>query len=38
MTEAEKRRQLYQCCEEYLSNAILKGHADVVNLIERELL
>ena len=38
MTEAEKRRQLQQCCEENLGEAILKGHADVVNLSKRELL
>ena len=34
MTEAEKRCQLYQCCEEDLGDAILKGHADVVNSSE----
>ena len=38
MSESEKRRQLYQCCGEDLGDAILKGHADVVNLSERELL
>ena len=38
MTEAEKRRQLQPCCEENLGDAILKGHAYVVNLSERELL
>ena len=38
MSESEKRRQLFQCCDEDLGDAILKGHADVVNLSERELL
>ena len=38
MTEVEKHRQLYQCCEEDLGDAILKGHNDVVNLSEQELL
>ena len=38
MSKSEKRRQLYQCCDEDLGDAILKGHADVVNLSERELL
>ena len=38
MTEAEKRRQLYQCCEKDLGDAILKGHTDIVNLSEQELL
>ena len=38
MTEAEKRCQLYQCCEEDLAEAILKRHADVVNYSQRELL
>ena len=38
MSESEKRRQLYQCCDEDLGDAIIKGHADVVNLSERELL
>ena len=32
ITEVEKRRQLYQCCEEDLGYAILKEHEDVVNL------
>ena len=36
--EIETRCQLYQCCEEGLDNAILKGNADVVNLRETELL
>ena len=38
MTEAEKPRQLYQCCEEDLGDAILKGHTDIVYLSEQELL
>ena len=38
MTDSEKRRQLYRCCDKYPGDAILKGHADVVNLSERELL
>ena len=38
MTESEKRRQLYQCCDEDLGDVILKGHEDIVNLSERELL
>ena len=37
MIVAEKRRQLYQCCEEHLGDVILKGHTDIVNLSEREL-
>ena len=36
--EAEKRRLLYQCCEEHLGDAILKGNANVINLREQELL
>ena len=36
--EAEKRRQLYQCCEEDLGHANLKGHTDIVSLSEQELL
>ena len=40
MTESEKRRQLYQCCDEDLGDAIIMlfRHAEVVNLSERELL
>ena len=38
ITEVEKRRQLYLCCEEDLGDAILKEHEDVVNLREQELL
>ena len=38
MTEVEKGRQLYQCCEEDLGDALLKGHEDEVNLSEQELL
>ena len=38
LTEVEKSRQLYQCCEEDLGDAILRGHEDIVNLNEQELL
>ena len=38
LTEVEKSRQLYQCCEEDLGDAILRGHGDIVNLNEQELL
>ena len=31
MKESEKRRLLYQCCDEDLGGAILNRHADVVN-------
>lgn len=34
MSEPKKHHQLYQCCDEDLGNAILKWHADVVNLRE----
>ena len=36
LTEVEKPRQMYQCCEEDL-DAILKGQGDVVHLSEQEL-
>ena len=29
LTEVKKRRQMYQCCEEDLGDAIKKGHIDV---------
>ena len=38
ITESEKRRQLYQCCDKYLGDFILRGHTDIVNLSEREVL
>ena len=38
LIELEKSRQLYQCCEEDLGDAILRGHGDVVNLKGQELL
>ena len=38
MTESEKLRQLYQCCDKDLSNSYQMGHTDVVNLCERDLL
>ena len=37
MKEPGKGRQQHQCCDEVLSDAILKGHADVANSSEREL-
>ena len=39
MLEPEKLRQQYQCCDEELWNAILKGHADnSLNNNEQQLL
>ena len=38
MSEWEKLRQLYQCCNEDLGDAILKGHVDIVKFSEQELL
>ena len=38
MIESEKRCQLYQSCDKDLGDAILKGHTDIVDLSERELL
>ena len=36
MTESEKHCKLYQCCDKDIGDVILKGHADVVNLSERQ--
>ena len=36
--ESEKLRQLYQCCNEDLGEAILKGHANIVKFSKQKLL
>ena len=38
VTESEKHLQFYQCCDKHLGIAIIKEHADVLSLSERELL
>ena len=38
MSESEKLCQLHQSCDEDLGDSILKGHADIVNISEQELL
>ena len=38
LTEVEKSRQLYQCCDKDLGDAILRGNKDMVNLNEQKLL